>query len=97
MEAVVVTGERNIVFVSHDDGTLMPHEVTLGGEAAGNVEILSGVREGQTIVASGNFLVDAESRLGALGGSMPGMQHDDEGAAIEPEPAAAGHEGHDHD
>ena len=75
LEAVVVTGERNLVFVRDETGLLMPHEVVLGARAGDRVQILSGLVEGETIVASANFLIDAESRLGATGGSMPGMQH----------------------
>ncbi len=75
LEAVVVTGERNLVFVRDETGLLMPHEVVLGARAGDLVQILSGLAEGETIVASANFLIDAESRLGATGGSMPGMQH----------------------
>jgi len=74
-DAVVMTGVRNLVFVVGPDRALEAREVTLGGRAAGRVEILDGVKAGERIVASGNFLVDAESRLG--GGSsrknMPGM------------------------
>ena len=75
LDAVVVTGERNLVFVRDEAGVLMPHEVVLGARAGGRVQILSGLVEGETIVASANFLIDAESRLGATGGGMPGMQH----------------------
>ena len=75
LEAVVVTGERNLVFVRDEAGVLMPHEVVLGARAGDRVQILSGLAEGETIVASANFLIDAESRLGATGGGMPGMQH----------------------
>ncbi|MDE2877765.1 efflux RND transporter periplasmic adaptor subunit [Candidatus Palauibacter soopunensis] len=75
LEAVVVTGERNLVFVRDEAGVLMPHEVVLGARAGDQVQILSGLAEGETIVASANFLIDAESRLGATGGGMPGMQH----------------------
>lgn len=75
LEAVVVTGERNLVFVRDETGVLMPHEVVLGARAGDRVQILSGLAEGETIVASANFLIDAESRLGATGGGMPGMQH----------------------
>ena len=75
LEAVIVTGERNLVFVRDETGLLMPHEVVLGARAGDLVQILSGLAEGETIVASANFLIDAESRLGATGGSMPGMQH----------------------
>jgi Cu(I)/Ag(I) efflux system membrane fusion protein len=74
-EAVVMTGERNLVFVVQPDGMLVPREVTLGPRAGDRYQVLAGVTEGERIVASANFLVDAESRLGATGHSpaMPGM------------------------
>jgi Cu(I)/Ag(I) efflux system membrane fusion protein len=93
LDAVVVTGERNVVFVHHDDGTLMPHEVVLGTRARDRVQVLSGLAAGEMIVASANFLVDAESRLGGTAGSMPGMQHGDHGSVVEPdEPAPMEHQ-----
>jgi membrane fusion protein, copper/silver efflux system len=75
-EAVVQTGERNLVFVVAGDGALEPREVTLGGRAGGRIQVVSGVTEGQRVVASANFLVDAESRLGSGAGmaGMPGME-----------------------
>jgi Cu(I)/Ag(I) efflux system membrane fusion protein len=84
IDAVVATGERNLVFHRHEDGSLHPHEVVLGARAGGRVLVLAGLEEGVEIVASANFLVDAESRLGATGGSMPGMQHAGHGSAVEP-------------
>jgi Cu(I)/Ag(I) efflux system membrane fusion protein len=74
-EAVVMTGERNLVFVVQPDGMLVPREVTLGPRAGARYQVLAGVAEGERIVASANFLVDAESRLGAAGPmpAMPGM------------------------
>jgi Cu(I)/Ag(I) efflux system membrane fusion protein len=75
LNAVIVTGERNLVFVHDAEGTLTPREVVLGAQAGDYVEILGGLDAGEHIVASANFLVDAESRLGGGGGSMPGMQH----------------------
>lgn len=75
MASVIVTGERNVVFVRDDEGMLVPREVVLGPRAGDVVQVLSGLQEGETIVASANFLVDAESRLGSTGGAMPGMQH----------------------
>ena len=85
LEAVVVTGERNLVFVRDPDGTLRPQEVVLGPQGGGRVEILEGLVPGEQIVSSANFLVDAESRLAATGGAMPGMQH---GADEAPQDAA---------
>ncbi len=73
-EALIATGERNLVFVRGADGMLQSRAVVVGHRASGRVVILSGLSEGQVIVASGNFLVDAESRLGGSS-EMPGMQH----------------------
>lgn len=75
LNAVMVTGERNLVFVRGDDGMLMPREVVLGARADDRVHVLSGLADGETIVASANFLVDAESRLAGTSSAMPGMQH----------------------
>ena len=75
LEAVLVTGERNLVFVRGDDGMLQPRDVVLGPQAGDYVQILAGLDLDETIVSSANFLVDAESRLASTGSSMPGMQH----------------------
>ena len=71
-EAVLATGERNLVFVRQSDGMLYDREVTLGARAGDAVHVLDGLAEGEVIVASANFLVDAESRL-ASAGAMAGM------------------------
>ncbi len=75
-EAVVMTGERNLVFVVGAAGALEPRDVTLGARAGDRLEVLSGLKEGERIVGSANFLVDAESRLGSGKGmaDMPGME-----------------------
>ena len=73
-EAVVQTGERNLVFVVGPSGALEPRAVVLGARAGDRFQIDSGLAAGERIVASANFLVDAESRLTAGAGSnMPGM------------------------
>ena len=75
--AVLVTGQRVLVFVQGADGMLTPREVELGGSTDERVEILRGVVAGETVVSSATFLVDAESNLGsALGAmaNMPGME-----------------------
>lgn len=75
--AVLVTGERSLVFVRDTaGGRLVPRDVRVGVANDAKVEILSGLRAGETVVASATFLIDAESNLGsALGGmgDMPGM------------------------
>jgi Cu(I)/Ag(I) efflux system membrane fusion protein len=84
-EAVVMTGERNLVFVRGADGMLEPRDVVLGARSDERVQILRGLAAGETIVAAANFLVDAESRL-AGGGGMPGMA----GMDMSPPAGAAG-------
>ena len=74
-DAVIVTGERNLVFVHDPSGALVPRQVVLGTRSDHFVQVLAGLAEGEEIVASANFLVDAESRLATHGGEMPGMQH----------------------
>ncbi len=86
--AVLVTGERSVVFVRDSIGTLTPREVTRGRATDDRVEILSGLKRGETVVASATFLVDAESNLGsALGGmaNMPGMEVNDSPAQAGPD------------
>ena len=62
-DAVLSTGDKSFVFVDLGDGRLAPRRVVLGQPAGDQVEIVEGLREGETIVTSGNFLVAAESRL----------------------------------
>ncbi len=97
LNAVIVTGERNLVFVRDEEGMLGPREVVLGARAGDRVQILDGLIEGETIVASANFLVDAESRLAATGGEMPGMQHAGHGSAVEPVEERRDSSEHEHD
>jgi Cu(I)/Ag(I) efflux system membrane fusion protein/cobalt-zinc-cadmium efflux system membrane fusion protein len=64
MEAVLFSGERNLVFVSLGEGRFAPRDVTLGIESGdGYYEIREGLVEGETVVTSGQFLLDSESRL----------------------------------
>ena len=62
-EAVIVTGERNVVIVAREGGGFDVAEVTLGAEAGGRTAILSGLEAGQPIVLSGQFLIDSEASL----------------------------------
>jgi len=62
-EAVFDTGTKKIVFVDRGEGLFEPREVTLGPKADGYYELKEGVTEGETVVTSGNFLIDSESRL----------------------------------
>jgi Cu(I)/Ag(I) efflux system membrane fusion protein len=62
-EAVIRTGKRNVVFVESGEGRFEPVEVELGAEVSGQVEIRSGVKAGQRVVTSSQFLVDSEASL----------------------------------
>jgi multidrug efflux pump subunit AcrA (membrane-fusion protein) len=64
-EAVFDTGQRQFVFVFRGAGTFEPRTVALGPRADGDFEVLSGVTEGEEVVASANFLIDSESRFRA--------------------------------
>jgi Cu(I)/Ag(I) efflux system membrane fusion protein len=61
--AVVYTGPRRLVFVDLGDGRIKPQEVTIGARSGELVEVLNGLKEGDSIVTPGNFLVAAESRV----------------------------------
>jgi membrane fusion protein, copper/silver efflux system len=100
--AVHFTGERALVFLRAPDGALVPRTITPGPMSGSELVVLAGLEEGDVIVAAAAFLVDAESRLGTLGG-QPGTAdtpHDHD-ATVGPPAAAApvrvepsGHTGH---
>jgi Cu(I)/Ag(I) efflux system membrane fusion protein len=65
--AVLPTGEHNIVFVDKGAGRLEPRFVQLGGQFGDFYNVTGGLRAGERVVSSANFLVDAESKVqGAL-------------------------------
>jgi membrane fusion protein, copper/silver efflux system len=63
--SVLDTGSRQAVFVDKGDGRFEPRAVKLGRRGDGYVEVREGVGEGEAIVTSANFLIDAESNLKA--------------------------------
>ena len=69
INAVVPTGSRNIVFLDKGHGKLQACIVQLGSQVGDAYQVLSGLKEGDRVVASANFLIDAESQVqGALQG-----------------------------
>lgn len=63
-EAVIRSGQRNIVFVVRDRNKFTPRDVTLGLNLDnGKVQVLKGLAPGEPIVTSGQFLLDSESKL----------------------------------
>ncbi|HKN34339.1 MAG TPA: efflux RND transporter periplasmic adaptor subunit [Terriglobales bacterium] len=71
-EAIMDSGDKQYLFVVHDGGVFEPRVIQMGAKLEGNVVVLSGLNAGETIVTSGNFLIDSESRLKS---AMAGMQH----------------------
>ena len=62
-EAVLDTGLRQLVFMDRGEGAYAPYPVKLGRRSQDSVEVLEGLKEGDRIVTSANFLLDAESKL----------------------------------
>jgi Cu(I)/Ag(I) efflux system membrane fusion protein len=61
--AVLNSGDKQTVFVDRGQGFFEPRAVRIGAQEDGRVEILSGLKAGERIVISGNFLLDSESQL----------------------------------
>ena len=67
VSAIMPTGERNVVFIDKGVGKLEPRIVQLGAKYGDIYEVQSGLQEGERVVSSANFLIDAESKVqGAL-------------------------------
>src|SRR5208282_1536833 len=64
------TGAHNVVFIDRGDGYLTPTEVELGPHLEHSFEVLKGLRAGDRIVSSANFLIDSESQLQAASGTF---------------------------
>jgi Cu(I)/Ag(I) efflux system membrane fusion protein len=62
-EAVLDSGARQVVYVEKSPGTYEMRTVTVGVRGDKYVEVLKGVRKGEKVVTSGNFLLDSESQL----------------------------------
>src|SRR3977135_1594061 len=63
--AVIDSGTRQVVLVAKGEGRFEPRPVKLGRRGDGYVEILDGIGQGEEVVTSATFLIDAESNLKA--------------------------------
>ncbi len=63
--SVLDTGTKQAVFIDRGEGRFEPREVKIGHRGDGYVEVTDGVTEGEAVVVSANFLIDAESNLKA--------------------------------
>ncbi len=70
--AVIDSGTRRILLVEVQEGRFEPREVKLGQRSDYDIEVLEGVKEGESVVVAANFLIDAESNLMAAIGSFGG-------------------------
>jgi Cu(I)/Ag(I) efflux system membrane fusion protein len=61
--AVIYSGPRRIVFVDVGQDRLKPREIKVGIRSDDYYEVLDGLKEGERVVTSGNFLIAADSRL----------------------------------
>ena len=65
--AVMPTGARNVAFLNKGEGKLEPRIIQLGSKYGDSYEVKEGLREGEQLITSANFLIDAESKVqGAL-------------------------------
>jgi Cu(I)/Ag(I) efflux system membrane fusion protein len=62
-DAVIATGTRNVVIVAEGSGRFRAQEVRIGDEADGKTQVLEGVSDGDSVVLSGQFLIDSEASL----------------------------------
>lgn len=67
---ILQSGSRDIAFVSRNDGHIEPRDVTVGERVGDNFVVLRGLKAGEQIVTSANFLIDSESQLQAALGSF---------------------------
>jgi Cu(I)/Ag(I) efflux system membrane fusion protein len=70
--AVIDSGIKQIVLVRLAEGRFEPRTVKLGLRSENYVEVLEGIVEGEQVVTSANFLIDAESNLKAALSGMGG-------------------------
>ena len=93
-QAIIRSGERNIAVVALGGGYFDPRDVRLGVESEGYIQILSGLKAGEKIVVSSQFLIDSESNLKAAISQMSSQPVDTSGAGGAPAMEDGQQEGH---
>ncbi len=61
--AVIDTGVRKIVYVAQGEGVFEPREIRTGWSFGDRIEVVEGLKDGESVVVSGKFLIDSESRM----------------------------------
>lgn len=62
-DAVIDTGMRKIVYVDKGEGFFEPREIQTGIRAEGFIEVINGLKSGEKVASSANFLIDSEAKL----------------------------------
>jgi len=97
VQAIIHSGERRLAVVSLGEGRFQSREIEIGVEANGFYQVINGLREGDRIVTSSQFLIDSESNLKAAVGAMVSESAAGVEAMVgESTDAVSGDEGHDH-
>ena len=94
-EALIRTGTRTAVVLALGEGRFQPVDVVAGRELGDFIEIVRGLKEGETIVTSGQFLIDSEASLRASFGRM--SANPEPGAPAQTTSPAATPAAHPHD
>ena len=78
--AVLQAGSRSVAFLDHGNGSLEPRRVEVGAQIDGDVVVLAGLKPGDKVVSSANFLVDSEAQLqSAIGNFSPPASPESDG------------------
>jgi membrane fusion protein, copper/silver efflux system len=73
--AVINTGIRQMVIVDRGSGYFEPRDIKVGSKVDDYYEVIKGLKAGERVVTSANFLIDSESKLKEAVGGMAGMEH----------------------
>ncbi len=73
--AIIDTGLRQMAIVDKGSGYFEPREVKVGAKVDNYYEVIKGLKAGERVVTSANFLIDSESKLKEAVGGMAGMEH----------------------
>lgn len=77
--AIIDTGVRQVAVIDKGNGYFETRAVKLGTKVDDHYEVVQGLKEGERVVTSANFLIDSESKLKEAMGGMPGMEHGSHG------------------
>jgi multidrug efflux pump subunit AcrA (membrane-fusion protein) len=72
IQAVLRTGKRDIALIALGEGRFAPRDLRLGAQAGDEFQVLDGLKEGERVVTSAQFLINSESNLRSAIGKMLG-------------------------